>query len=257
MRPSGRVLSLLIAGTAVLAGCADQGSSYRPAVKPDELTVNFLQPVKEKPGVGKLHRARISTKSGEIQILEPDGSVSEMKLDGDNPDAFATISELDLANLNLNLQLDFRGMPELGPAKKKPTSQELAMEAFAARTRPMLPVLPKAFKSQPEMFRGAKVEAMNGGKKPKPGDMVKVDANLKRGVDADVAFAYATCALAGWAKENGTSYARHIMTDQQKRNGELEIGAYFTLSDVQPMGLKVMKSDETLQECKDRGIPAT
>ena len=86
--------------------------------------------------------------------------------------------------------------------------------------------------------------------------LVEVTANLKEGVDADVAFAYATCALAGWANGNGKGYGRHIRTVQNKRNGKLLLGAVFTLSDTQPMGLRVMETDDTLRVCKDRGIPA-
>lgn len=255
MRPTGRALTLLTAVTALLAGCADSGQKERPRPKPEALVVNFVQASAEQPGKGKLNRARISTKSGDIQILEPDGKITEVTLDGERHDAFASVSEADLMLLSGNLDLDLRGMPNL-PASKKLTAQEIALANFAARTRPMLPDFKKGLKVEPEMFKGATIQTLKS-EKVKDGDLVKVNANLKRGVDADVAFAYATCALAGWAKENGTSYARHIMTDQQKRNGELEVGAYFTLSEKQPMGLKVMKSDETLQECKDRGIPAT
>lgn len=254
MRPTGRALILLTTVTAVLAGCATQGDKDRPRPKPDALEVNFVQKT-DNPRKGKLSRARISTKSGDIQILEPDGSVTEMDLEGES-DAFAAVSEADLLMLNGNLGLNFAAMPDLGPVKKKPTAQELALEAFRARTQPMLPALGKSYAAEPELFRGVTVEGLTDGA-GKSRDMVKVNANLKRGVDADTAFAYATCALAGWAEANGKNYARHIMTDQAKRNGELQVGAYFTLSDHQPMGLKVMKSDETLQACKDRGIPAT
>jgi hypothetical protein len=83
-----------------------------------------------------------------------------------------------------------------------------------------------------------------------------VTANLKPGVDADLAFAYATCALAGWAKGTGRDYARHIRTLQDKRRGKLVIGSVFTLSETRPMGLKVMETNDTLRACKDRGIPA-
>lgn len=256
MRPSGRALILLTTVTAVLAGCATQGDKDRPRPKPEALVVNFVQPMTDNPRKAKLSRARISTKSGDIQILEPDGSVTEMDLEGDTVDAFAAVSEADLMMLNDNLGLNFAGMRNLGPVAKKPTAQELALAEFRARTQPMLPALNKSYAAEPEIFRGVTVEGLKDSA-GKTRDMVKVNANLKRGVDADTAFAYATCALAGWAEANGKSYARHIMTDQEKRNGELQIGAYFTLSDHQPMGLKVMKSDETLQACKDRGIPAT
>ncbi len=256
MGPKGRVLILLTAVTAVLAGCATEAQRDRPRPKPEALVVNFVQPLSEKPGKAKLSRARISTKSGDIQILEPDGSVTEMELDGNSIDAFAAVSEADLMMLNDNLNLNFAGRPSLGPVAKKPTAQERALADFRARTQPLLPNLKTSFTATPEMFKGVQIEGLKDSQ-GRSRDMVKVNARLKRGVDADTAFAYATCALAGWAKANGKDYARHIMTDQDKRDGELQVGAYFTLSEKQPMGLRVMKSDETLQACKDRGIPAT
>ena len=87
-------------------------------------------------------------------------------------------------------------------------------------------------------------------------DRVEVSANLREGVDADIAFSYATCALARWAKEQGTPYARHIRTLQDQRNGKLLIGAAYMLSKDRPLGLRVMETNDTLRECRNRGIPA-
>ena len=71
-----------------------------------------------------------------------------------------------------------------------------------------------------------------------------------------MAMAYATCALAGWAQDEGSDLARHIRTLQDERNGKLLIGSVFPTSSKQPMGLRVMETNATLRECKDRGIPA-
>lgn len=259
MPVTGRIWICLTVATAFLAGCAGSHEGYRPRAKPDELVVNFVQPSREVAGWGKLQRARISTKSGDIQILEPDGSVTEIALDGENRDPFM-LSESDLLALNANLSLDLSGLPNMGPVKKRgPTAQEMALAAFQARTQPLLPVVPKDFKAEPEMFRGVTISDMRDPRQPGGlrSNLVSVKANLRRGVDADTAFAYATCALAGWAETNGTSYARHILTDQKQRNGEIELATVFTLSSSRPMGLKVMNTDQTLQECKVRGIPAT
>ena len=259
MRAPIRSMLLLSSLAIILAGCNDKTHDSRPRAKPEELQVKMVQPVKEKPGVARLGRARISTKNGAIQILEPDGTVTEFALEGENNDPFA-VSEADLMMLNANLSLDLSGMPDMGPAaRKRQTAQELALEQFAARTRPLMPELPSKFKAEPEMFRGATVQNMSDPRKVKKdgSGLVTVRANLRRGVDGNIAFAYATCALAGWADASGTRYARHVLTQQSKRNGQVQIGAVFTLSDSQPMGLKVMNTDQTLQECKARGIPAT
>ena len=107
--------------------------------------------------------------------------------------------------------------------------------------------------ADPEDFIAARVDPVAGDRK---GELVEVTANLRAGVDAELAFAYATCALAGWAKDQGKDFGRHIRTVQDKKRGKLMVGSVFTLSDSKPMGLRVMETDDTLRSCKDRGIPA-
>ncbi|WP_299358487.1 hypothetical protein [uncultured Paracoccus sp.] len=256
-----RTLLPAAALATALAGCTDPGpdaSQLRPSGKPDQLDVAVLQ---DTPNGAQLTRGRISTKSGDILILEPDGSVSEVALDSPSGrDAF-DVSEAELAALAVNLGIDLSAAPadiDLGPSsgrtiRRGPTAQEKALEEFAARTRPALPTFPPGFKADPEVFIGTRVETIKGDTR---GSLVEVTANLRDGVDADVAFAYATCALAGWAKGEGRQYARHIRTLQANRNGKLLIGSVFTLSGDKPMGLRVMETRDTLQECEARGIPA-
>lgn len=253
-----RALILSVAVAVGLAGCgpADLGLATPPRTKPDQVTVQVM----DRSAAGtKLSRARVSTKSGDILILEPDGSVTEVALDSEaGRDAFE-VTEAELAELSVNLGLDLSAAEVsnfdlVTPERRRlPTAQQKALEAFAARTEPALPQFPKGFVADPAVFAGVRVDAVKGDRK---GDLVEVTANLKPGVDADVAFAYATCALAGWAKGTGRDYARHIRTLQDKRKGKLVIGSVFTLSEGRPMGLKVMETNDTLRACKDRGIPA-
>lgn len=242
---------------SVLAGCgAEKSSDSRPPAKPEELNVAVLHSDAGAPDKQVLSRGRVSTKSGEILILEPDGSVSEMALDSsEGRDAFA-VTEADLMALNQNMGLDLSGVAPMGPvAARGPTAQEKALAEFKARTQPMRLGLPESFAADPQDFIGAAIAAYPS--KRKSGDsLVEVTANLRGGVDADTAFAYATCALANWADENGTPYARHIRTLRDKRNGKMIVGSVFTLSEEKPMGLTVMTTKDTLQECKSRGIPA-
>ncbi|WP_347267141.1 hypothetical protein [Paracoccus sp. (in: a-proteobacteria)] len=253
----GRLALLTGMGAAaLLAGCGAGGVDSRPQPKPDELGVAVLQSDAGAPDKKILTRGRISTKSGEILILEPDGSVTEMKLDSPaGRDAFA-VSEADLMALNANLQLDLSGMADMGPVRRRaPTAQEKALAEFKARTQPMRLNLPAAFAAEPKDFIGASVAGIGPARKGADG-LVEVQARLRGGVDADTAFAYATCALASWAEANGTPYARHIRTLRDKRDGKIVVGSVFALSGSQPMGLTVMTTNETLQECKARGIPA-
>lgn len=249
-------LLLGCAALTALAACAAKDNA-RPQPKPEQIATRVVQSDAGSPDKSVLTRARISTKSGDILILEPDGSVTEMKLDSPaGRDAFA-VSEADLLALNANLGLDLSGLPNMRPvAARGPTAQQRALEAFSRRTRPMRLNLPATFEVDPADFKGVSVNNLSEGRRGRD-RLVEVQANLRRGVDADTAFAYASCALATWAESNGRSYARHIRTLQDKKNGELIVGAVFTLSEKKPMGLTVMTTKDTLQECKTRGIPAT
>lgn len=254
MRPAFRQPRFLIAalaGAAVLSGCADDAGDGRPKPKPETMTAKIATPG-ALPGKAPLTLARISTKSGEILILEPDGQVTTMTLDSpEGQDAFA-VSEADLMALNANLDLNLGGMVADGLPPRQ-TVQEKALEEFAARSQPALPAWADGTTVDPQDFLGARVASLD----PKgSADLVEVTANLREGVDADIAFSYAICALAGWAKRNGEPYGRHVRTLQDTRDGKLRIGAAFTLSDQKPMGLRVMETEDTLRECKARGIPA-
>lgn len=240
-----------LAGAAILSGCGGGTGQDRPRPKPETMTAKIATPG-GTGGKAPLTLARISTKSGEILILEPDGQVTTMALDSpEGRDAFA-VTEADLMALNANLDLDLGGMvvADLPPRQ---TAQEKALEEFAARTQPALPAWAAGTEVDPRIFLGARVASLD----PKgSSDLVEVTADLREGVDADIAFSYATCALAGWARQNGESYGRHVRTLQDTRDGKLTIGAAFTLSDEKPMGLRVMETEDTLRECKARGIPA-
>ncbi|MDO5648155.1 hypothetical protein [Paracoccus sp. (in: a-proteobacteria)] len=236
---------------ALLAGCAAGKDQGRPPAKPDEVTAR-MSLVAHTGEVRDLDPARISTRSGTIQILEADGSVTEMTLDdGAFSDPFL-VTESQLAALNQNLTLDFSRTAAANLPRAK-SAQEQAIEDFAARTQPALPVWRGDKPADADDFIAVRVDVLGDGPRR---DLVEVTANLRQGVDADIAFSYATCALAAWADSNGTGYGRHVRTLQAKRNGKLLIGAAFTMSDQRPLGLRVMETKETLRECKARGIPA-
>ena len=249
--PLKPALTASLLACLVLASCGRGGDGDslgdRPRSKPDQLTARVKTP---NPAAGEapLTLARVSTKSGEILILEPDGSVTTMQLDSPaGRDAFQ-VSEAQIAALEgkVDPAVFAKGFP-MGP-----TAQDKALEAFAAKTQPALPEMPDGVEIDPEDFLGTRVVALN----PKgAGDLVEVTANLREGVDAEIAFSYATCALAGWAQAQGAPYGRHVRTLQQSGEGKLRIGAAFTLSQGKPLGLRVMETDETLRECKARGIP--
>lgn len=255
MRPALRqplTLSAMCLASALLSGCAGHADrDGRPPAKPDQVNAAIAASSTE----GQLTRARISTKSGEILILEEDGSVTSMELDSPAGQSAFALSEADLEALNSNLDLNLSGVVARNlPARK--TAQEKAIEDFAKRTGPALPDWNPATLIDPEDFIGTKVVSLKKDGDRRPDQLVEVTANLRKGVDADIAFSYATCALAGWAKAEGAEYGRHIRTLQQTRDGKLLIGAAFTVSNSKPLGLRVMETNRTLRDCKARGIPA-
>ncbi|MDO5632652.1 MAG: hypothetical protein Q4G22_12570 [Paracoccus sp. (in: a-proteobacteria)] len=240
----------------MLAGCgsdAGDGLATRPAAKPEVLTAQLANPGAAK-GQGPLTRAQVSTKSGEILILEPDGSVTTMRLDSPGGrDAFA-VTQADLAAVSrVGAEAIMAAPAVMRASHRGPTAQQVALDEFAQRTRPALPEWRAGTEIDPSVFLGSMISGLSPESRS---DLVEVTVNLRQGVDADIAFSYATCALAGWAKSNGAGYARHIRTLQQQRDGKLLVGAAFTLSKTRPMGLRVMETNETLRECRARGIPA-
>lgn len=246
----GAAILITLGAGSLLAGCGATGPDARPAAKPAVLGVHAID------SQGQPTRARVSTKSGELLILEPDGSVTQMPVDSNGArDAFA-VTEADLAGLGVNLALDLSDLPAAmvvpSAHARRLTAQQRALEDFAARSQPLLPVAPVGL--APESFTGAEVrelgEARDGTR------MVSVRADLAPGVDAGVAFAYATCALAQWVETNDAGYARHVRSLPVRRGGKAGIESVFTLSKgPRPMGLRVMEPDDTLRACARLGIP--
>ncbi|WP_232816538.1 hypothetical protein [Paracoccus zhejiangensis] len=248
-------LSLPAALIALLAGCgsAGDGTAGRPPAKPDRVSVAVAASDRGK-GEAPMTQAHVSTKSGEILILEPDGKVSTMQLDSPQGRDVFRVTEAQMVALRNGNDPIWDGVVAKGVTRKGPTAQEVALQEFAAQTGPALPEVKKgAAPIDPADFIGVKITTISPDRSS---DLVEVSANLREGVDADIAFSYATCALARWAKEQGTPYARHIRTLQDQRNGKLLIGAAYMLSKDRPMGLRVMETNDTLRECRNRGIPA-
>lgn len=249
-------LPLPAALIALLAGCGSAGDGSgegRPPQKPDQVSVAVAASERGK-GEAPMTQAQVSTKSGEILILEPDGRVSTMQLDSPQGRDVFRVTEAQMAALRNGNDPIWDGVVAKGVTRKGPTAQELALQEFAAQTGPALPEVKEgAAPIDPADFIGVKITTISPDRSS---DLVEVSANLREGVDADIAFSYATCALARWAKEQGTPYARHIRTLQDQRNGKLLIGAAYMLSKDRPLGLRVMETNDTLRECRNRGIPA-
>lgn len=254
MPASGQPLLLPAALIALVAGCNGNGEGLaeRPKAKPDEVSVALADPDPQQ-GSSPIRQARVSTKSGEILILEPDGSVTAMQLDSPAGRRVMQKTDQQMAALRDGSSPAWAGVVAKGVRRDGPTAQEVAMQEFAAQSGPALPDARAEGALDPADFLGVRVARVSPDQAT---DLVEVSANLREGVDADIAFSYATCALASWAKDQGTPYARHIRTLQDESGGKMRIGAVYMLSDDRPLGLRVMETNQTLRDCKDRGIPA-
>lgn len=251
----GRGGPILTAGLALLALAACEETAPadgRPRGKPGELTAAIAGP-------GGQTTARVETAKGELLIMSLEGRVVPVPLDSADGRRALGESEAQIARAA-------KAAAAPADAGPKRTAQEALVAEFEAQRAPVLPEAGGDAKApDPRQFLGASVAELlpdgsrvPAGRKAKGAGMrlVEVTADLKQGVDADTAFAYATCALAGWAARSGTPFARHIRTLQHGENGRLRIASVFTVSGVEPMGLKVVEARQTLGDCEARGIPA-
>ncbi|SDD22434.1 hypothetical protein SAMN05421538_101148 [Paracoccus isoporae] len=239
----------IVAAMAVLAGCAgpsNGGLAQPPRAKPPTIPVRL-----EGPTADTSILAGVSTRSGEMLILENDGSVTKTEIDSDR--GRATLRQSDAAMYSLTDILVTDDTIPLEDLPRPPTAQEIALKTFAERRRSALPA--RIVRAEPEMFRGNQVRVIGKGGSG-AAELVSVVVQLREGVDESTAFAYATCTLAAWSRTTKTPYGRHIRTLSSERNGVLTVESVFTMSTDLPLGLRVMERDKTLQECRANGVPA-
>lgn len=234
-----------LAATVVLSGCADAGAGLaeRPLTKPAIIPVTLEGPVADSTLLGS-----VSTKSGELAVLEPDGTVSRAPVaSARSRAALASTESLSPAiALQEVLVEDDSILPEALPAP--PRAQDEAIKAFAARSTALIPAnLP----DQPGEIRTAVELRQLGSDK----DLIEVRIETPEGLDDDAGFAYATCTLAGWAKASGVRYARPIHHSRKTARKIRSDRAVFLLSKTRPLGLRLMETEMTLRDCRSRNIP--
>lgn len=243
-----RAGAISLAAALALAGCT--GAGDRPPPKPEKLDVRIAS------GPDASGRAQVLTRTGELRFVATDGttrslplaSVAGKRLLREGARTPAGLAQAAPAATQKGMAAAPRGVAPEGPALSVARRAE-----FESHALPALPVAEKGKKSRPEDFRGAVVAPVKGDK---AGTLVEVQAKLRQGVDDDLAFAYATCAVAGWVAEHGGGYARHIRSVNRNSNATLTKSSVFTISKTRPVGLMVVDVKETLRECKTRGIPA-
>lgn len=233
----------------VLSGCAPSGGngglSEPPRAKPATLPVQLEGPTEDTSIL-----AGISTKNGELMILENDGTVTKTQLD--SPRGRETLGQGDAMFSLASVLVTDDSLP-LEALPKPPTAQDVALEEFAARRQSALPARIKP--TAPDAFLGGTVTPVTSGKTASA-DMVMVQVRLRQGVDETAAFAYATCTLAAWSKTTKTPFARHIRTIKGEDKGVQVVESIFTMSKTTPLGLQVMEREQTLRDCRAHGIPA-
>ncbi|MBA4491992.1 hypothetical protein [Paracoccus sp. S1E-3] len=247
---AGHIGMVAGAAFAVLSGCAstssDGGLSQPPRAKPATLPVQLEGPTEDTSIL-----AGLSTKRGELMILENDGSVTTTKLD--SPRGRQTLGQTGDEVYSLASVLVADDSMPVEALPKPPTAQDIALEKFAAKRGGLLPA--RITPTAPEAFLGGKVMAVGGGKTG-PADLVMVQVRLQQGVDDSAAFAYATCTLAAWSTTTKTPFARHVRTVKSEDKSVQVVESVFTMSKTMPLGLAVMEREQTLRDCRAHGIPA-
>ncbi|WBU63184.1 hypothetical protein [Paracoccus aerodenitrificans] len=241
---------LTVTAFAVLSGCtqpSDAGLAERPRSKPATLPVRLEGPTEDTSILGG-----VSTASGELLILENDGTVSRTPVDSAEGRRSLRQSEEEMRGLSEFLVEDTS--INVADLPKPPTAQEIAMEEFAARRQPLnLPANLTAAPEEAFLYGTVRpVSREEGGS----ADMFSVLVNTDEGLDDATAFAYAACTLAAWSRDTGTPYARHIRTISKRRGGVLALDSIFVMSRSLPLGLQIMEQEEILQQCRANGIPA-
>lgn len=239
----------IVAAMAVLAGCASPsngGLAQPPRAKPSTIPLRL-----EGPTADTSILAGVSTRSGELMILENDGSVTKTQIDSER--GRATIRQSDAAMYSLTDVLVTDDTIAVEDLPRPPSAQEIALKTFAERRQSALPA--RITMAAPEAFMGSRVRVIGTGG-GNATDLVSVIVQLREGVDDSTAFAYATCTLAAWSRTTKTPYGRHIRTLSSERNGVLTVESVFTMSTDLPLGLRVMERDKTLQDCRANGVPA-
>ena len=236
------------AAMAMLSGCtpSDGGLAQPPRAKPATLPVQLDGPTEDTSIL-----AGLSTKSGELMILENDGSVTTTKLD--SPRGRQTLGQGGEEAYSLASILVADDSMPLEALPRPPTAQDIALEEFAARRGSALPA--RITPTASEAFLGGTVTPVAAGKNA-ASDLVMVQVRLRQGVDDSAAFAYATCTLAAWSKTTKTPFARHIRTVKGEDKGAQVVESVFTMSKTMPLGLQVMEREQTLRDCRAHGIPA-
>lgn len=239
-------MTALAAMLGACAGTSDGGLAQPPRAKPATLPVRL-----EGPTADTSILAGVSTKNGELLILENDGSVTRTQVDSAQGRQTLRQSDVDMFSLT-DVLVEDTSIP-LDALPKPPSAQDIAMEEFSARRQSALPS--RIARAPAEAFMGGQVSKIVQPGRKGGGEMVSVQVRLRQGVDESTAFAYATCILAGWAKTTNTPYGRHIRTVSGKDNGNIVAESIFTMSTTSPLGLRVMEREQTLQDCRAHGIP--
>ncbi|MEX0320360.1 MAG: hypothetical protein AB3N21_20600 [Ruegeria sp.] len=86
-------------------------------------------------------------------------------------------------------------------------------------------------------------------------DLVQMDVSVSGTDQGEDVVAYAQCAVAQYALDNGFGYARHLRTNVNEKGGVWTADAVYTISPAQPQGLKIIDARVEVETCAENGIP--
>lgn len=86
-------------------------------------------------------------------------------------------------------------------------------------------------------------------------DLVRVDVAMAGARDSNDVGAYAQCAVAQYALNNGYGFARHLRTKVNEKGGVWAADAVYTISPSLPRGLATIDAEVAVANCAENGIP--
>jgi len=97
-------------------------------------------------------------------------------------------------------------------------------------------------------YRGIEAQALDT-------DLVDLRVAMSGTRDEAAVTAYATCAAARYALDNGSGFVRHIRTNVSKEGSIWRADAVYMISPALPRGLKTIDAEVTIADCAEQGIP--
>lgn len=86
-------------------------------------------------------------------------------------------------------------------------------------------------------------------------DLVSFVVSLRGAAGPQAVTDYARCIAAGYTRERGFGFARHLRTNVAEEGGVWVADAVYTISPALPKGLRTIDAEVAVADCAEQGIP--